>query len=906
VTFTINSPNFDADNAMDDPINLAGTGARLIVNGPVQWKMRDAFTVDAGIGATIGGTSRLLLEGQFASIPASLNVNGNTTISAPITFGPLSTTNVSNPFSLSVTSDNTIYQGGTITGGGTFFPGLANTVTQSSTISTGTFDFDRGTWTVNPGATLTVNVTDSDEQSTNAFDNTITINGGTVDISTGDAEFVINGTVNLNHTSGIAAVWTGEPLAVGDDAGVLGAQLNIGGAGISRINSIVKFNSDADVDIATGATLVLDSSAFFHSVNGVNNGAFTGAGTFVINSFATFFEATTLNMVGGSVDFDGENGDASSNFITVYAPVVVNAANFESFGAAKPSADTLLVDNETSAGSLTVNLDDPNAEWTLDAPGVLQLLNNNTNATLLAGTDINLNGNVFIRGAVQSDARLDISGSVQKLITGGTLRLGGGDNLSDPNTLAGGFILADINMAANSGRALVGFGEIRGNIDFNGTANLLAQNGTLNLYGAILDVSTIGTADSSGTLNVANPWNTDVTDLVQLNGGELRGAAITNAGSAGINGFGLLSARVINSTRIDAEGGTLVVETAANDNDWDGSFGTGSLNAVSGDLEIRDDATFPFAGTASASANRTLFANDFELEFEPGSTLSLANAGRYRSTKGAHLGGAVMVTGGTASLETDATAVFETGSAVTLTGSLRLENPLTVVEAGASFAGGGSLINAAGHTLQLLDGANVNALTENQGTLELGASAGQVQGLDFQQAPAGLLELELAGTGLNDFDRMTLIGQALLAGGLNVSLLNGFSPAAGDAFSFLSAVGGVSGTFGAVNLPALAAGLSWSLSYNPTNVQLSVVQALAGDFNGDGTVNAADYVVWRKNFGTQASYDTWRANFGHTAGSGAALPSAEPLSAAVPEPATLVILLVGALAMSTRRGRAVS
>ena len=81
---------------------------------------------------------------------------------------------------------------------------------------------------------------------------------------------------------------------------------------------------------------------------------------------------------------------------------------------------------------------------------------------------------------------------------------------------------------------------------------------------------------------------------------------------------------------------------------------------------------------------------------------------------------------------------------------------------------------------------------------------------------------------------------------------------------------------------------------------------MAGDFNGDGTVNAADYVVWRKNFGTQASYDTWRSNFGHTAGGGAALPSAEPLSAAVPEPATLVMLLVGALAMSTRRGRAVS
>jgi hypothetical protein len=52
-------------------------------------------------------------------------------------------------------------------------------------------------------------------------------------------------------------------------------------------------------------------------------------------------------------------------------------------------------------------------------------------------------------------------------------------------------------------------------------------------------------------------------------------------------------------------------------------------------------------------------------------------------------------------------------------------------------------------------------------------------------------------------------------------------------------------------------------------------------------VNAADYITWRKGLGTtytQAAYDVWRAHFGETAGSGAALPSAESLSATVPEP----------------------
>ena len=37
-----------------------------------------------------------------------------------------------------------------------------------------------------------------------------------------------------------------------------------------------------------------------------------------------------------------------------------------------------------------------------------------------------------------------------------------------------------------------------------------------------------------------------------------------------------------------------------------------------------------------------------------------------------------------------------------------------------------------------------------------------------------------------------------------------------------------------------------------------IVPTLPGDFNDDGTVDAADYVVWRKTDGTQAGYNTWR------------------------------------------------
>jgi hypothetical protein len=95
-----------------------------------------------------------------------------------------------------------------------------------------------------------------------------------------------------------------------------------------------------------------------------------------------------------------------------------------------------------------------------------------------------------------------------------------------------------------------------------------------------------------------------------------------------------------------------------------------------------------------------------------------------------------------------------------------------------------------------------------------------------------------------------------------------------------------------------------------------------GDYNRNGTVDAADYTVWQDSFGQIGAglaadgngsneidaddYTVWKSHFGQMAGSGLALPSNEKLSAAVPEPASLVILLSGMVAMWTCRVAAVS
>jgi hypothetical protein len=70
---------------------------------------------------------------------------------------------------------------------------------------------------------------------------------------------------------------------------------------------------------------------------------------------------------------------------------------------------------------------------------------------------------------------------------------------------------------------------------------------------------------------------------------------------------------------------------------------------------------------------------------------------------------------------------------------------------------------------------------------------------------------------------------------------------------------------------------------------------LPGDFNANGSVDAADYVVWRHELGTtytQDDYDLWRANFGQTAVGGAAVSAAASLAQAVPEPTALLLLVM--------------
>lgn len=97
------------------------------------------------------------------------------------------------------------------------------------------------------------------------------------------------------------------------------------------------------------------------------------------------------------------------------------------------------------------------------------------------------------------------------------------------------------------------------------------------------------------------------------------------------------------------------------------------------------------------------------------------------------------------------------------------------------------------------------------GTFSPGLSPAIVAVNFSSMGSASTLEMELGGTTAgSDYDQLSISGGLGVAGTLKVTLINGFTPAAGQYFQVFD--GATSGSFSSLQLPSLPAGLFWHTS----------------------------------------------------------------------------------------------
>jgi autotransporter-associated beta strand protein len=510
------------------------------------------------------------------------------------------------------------------------------------------------------------------------------------------------------------------------------------------------------------------------------------------------------------------------------------------------------------------------------------LIKTGTGTLVLNGTNSYTGGTELASGTLRISADANLSDpSVSLIFSGGKLQWGAFFDLDTtrPIILNPGNGTIDTNgfvtviwqaISGEGGLTKTGDGLLQLNGEYTYTGPTTVTGGTL-AYGnqSLSQLRNSFAATSGGALQfngttvnltsgtlIADTGGTILYDQAHIFGGSLSGS---EGGAHFIGSFSSLHSTTI---RLGA-----VVNQVGETNFFDVS-NLGTLNS---------SATLYWSGGANANTlniNNTL--NTFNYWFNAG-TINIAS-----NTNGKLINsGSPLVNTGRLNIGTAAAH----GGLVSL-GFTTLRNSGTITNNGTI---NGNVVNEPGGVV-LGDGV-INGTVSNSSIVNPGNSPGTltING-GFAQSSDGELLIELAGP--TSYDQLHVTGDATLNGNLTVRLLDGFIPTVGQSYPILTA-NAISGTFSSEVFPPVA-NLGFDVIFSAQTVALSVVPALPGDYNVDGAVNAADYVVWRKNPGgtyTQDDYSIWRANFGAMIRSGSSQFATLSLSPVIPEPTSLFLLL---------------
>jgi hypothetical protein len=524
---------------------------------------------------------------------------------------------------------------------------------------------------------------------------------------------------------------------------------------------------------------------------------------------------------------------------------------------------------------------------------------------------VNINGDVdAIPGATNGTSTINVTtlnvsaGSTINVAAGASLQFNGVDANIAGGTHTGGGILRIVGSGVTTitgdtiiETTILDWDGLGGDLTVNPGVNFTINSDEIDDAGETFDTGTI-TLDGNSNLavNTLAAWTLGNTATMNLNSGaNVSGSEIIVRGAINVN------------SSINNVNAPVTFEATA------------TVNVIAGDLDLEALTTYrggTYIGAgdifqnhdANVEANTTIATGGYVWGFgagtitiDPGVTFTI-NA----ETNGfGGLDGTVIVEN-TAELAVNGPAqprwVIDSAGEVLLQGN-------TVVLPQAIISGTDDIENEG--TLGGNGQIQVNVVNTT-GTVSPGLSAGNlVVTQNFTQGVDATLEIELGGTAaITAHDQLNVGLVATLAGTLDVSPIGGFVPSADQVFTIINA-GDRIGTFDIELLPAFG-GLSLVTDYLATAVNLLVV-GVAGDYNYNGIVDAADYVIWRKMFGAvgedlaadgngdlvvdDLDYDIWTMNFGMLAGAGSG-----GAATAIPEPTSALLMILGGFVL-TRRWR---
>ncbi len=716
-------------------------------------------------------------------------------------------------------------------GGATFgqieFNNTGSVDIQNGTLTLAEGGTHTGDFMIATGAELSFNDTHVFEGTTNITgsgtfrqsDGTSSVNGTTMV----DADFVFNSFVGTINGEGTLTL-------TGDSTWTSGTMSGSG-----------------QTVVAPGATILFNptevgAAATIHR-SLINNGTATWAGTRFLNMNANTFQNNGSFTVNSSLTTNGTG-------------TFENASTFTKLGTGGASFSQIVFNNagtvDVQAGTLTLAGGGTHTSNFTVANGATLSLNGTHSfesmANILGGGAVSMSsGTINFNGTNTIDADLSLMTAVSTLAGSGTLTLAG------DSVWSGAFI-------SGSGQTTVaatGTLELSGtSLDTNRLSRLLIIDGSALWTGGWIQ-TTNGTIQNNGTFT-----DTHTTGEFSSGGGtnafHNAGAYVKQTG----NTTRFFDDTPFNNTgTVDIQGGTLRLHGG-------GSHSGDFAVAPGTSLILRNAHTFTginnITGTGTFSNEDTLEIQAGTLNIAPtltqlsGSDLS-ASTWRVMNNSTLNISSGANITRNFADVTIDGASssfskidsMVENYGSFAITGGYNHSAPAAFTNGGIITIGSGSKFTATSGVTQtaagtLLGSGMLSGNLTSSGTIRPGNSPGilEIDG-DLTLTSTSLLEIELGGTGPDEFDQVIVSGTAELNGRLEVPILPGYTPNVGDNFEFLSAGVEVTGNFTSVSVIGLeAANSNVAIDLNPVMTGFSVsieIVAINSDINFAATSAAADW-----------------------------------------------------------------